>query len=100
VGKRFAAGGRGGAYMFLNERESAVSDFETAARLSKAQGDTEGYHNAMKVMEVLGIKHIISDSDILFLGSLNVASNPLALFGACILALSHAIWVILNHDRS
>ncbi|MEA5520614.1 YqaE/Pmp3 family membrane protein [Limnoraphis robusta] len=37
---------------------------------------------------------------LLFLGSLNVGSNPIATVGACILALSHAIWVILNHDRS
>lgn len=49
--------GRGAAYVFLNDRESGASDLETAARLSQAQGDTEGYQNAMKVMKVLKIKH-------------------------------------------
>ncbi|MEG4516880.1 MULTISPECIES: YqaE/Pmp3 family membrane protein [unclassified Microcoleus] len=33
-----------------------------------------------------------------FLGSLNVASNPLALLGACILLIIHALWVVFNED--
>ncbi len=35
---------------------------------------------------------------IVFLGSLNVASNPLALVGACILLIIHALWVVFNED--
>ncbi|KKD35604.1 hypothetical protein WN50_24460 [Limnoraphis robusta CS-951] len=35
---------------------------------------------------------------LLFLGSLNVASNPIATVGACILLIIHAIWVIVKHD--
>ncbi len=119
--------GRGGAYMFLNDRESAASDLETAAILSQAQGDTEGYQNAMKVMEVLGIKHRISDSSItdntpspvpvlhvvaaIFFPPLGVfltvglgihfwISLVLTFVFTWIPGMIHAVWLVYNHDRS
>lgn len=119
--------GRGGAYMFLNDRESATSDLETAARLSQAQGDTEAYQNAMKVMEVLGIKHRISDSSItdntpspvpvlhvvaaIFFPPLGVfltvglgihfwISLVLTFVFTWIPGMIHAVWLVYNHDRS
>ena len=119
--------GRGGAYMFLNDRESAASDLETAAILSQAQGDTEGYQNAMKVMEVLRIKHRSSSSDIsdnkqrpvqmshvvaaiLFpplgvfltvgLGIHFWISLVLTFVFTWIPGMIHAVWLVYNHDRS
>jgi len=117
--------GRGGAYRFLNDRESAASDLETAARLSQAQGDTEGYQNAMKVMEVLGIKRRISDSDItdnkqspvpmlhivaaIFFPPLGVfltvglgihfwINLVLTFVFTWIPGMIHALWLVFNHD--
>ena len=119
--------GRGGAYMFLNDRESAASDLETAAILSQAQGDTEGYQNAMKVMEVLGIKHRSSDTSIsdnkqspvpvlhivaaIFFPPLGVfltvglgihfwISLVLTFVFTWIPGMIHAVWLVYNHDRS
>lgn len=119
--------GRGGAYVFLNDRESAASDLQTAARLSQAQGDTEGYQNAMKVMEVLRIKQRSSDSSIsdnkqspvpvlhvvaaIFFPPLGVfltvglgihfwISLVLTFIFTWIPGMIHAVWLVYNHDRS
>lgn len=119
--------GRGGAYRFLNDRESAASDLETAARLSQAQGDTEGYQNAMKVMEVLRIKQRSSDSSIsdnkqspvpvlhvvaaIFFPPLGVfltvglgihfwINLVLTFVFTWIPGMIHAVWLVYNHDRS
>lgn len=122
--------GRGGAYVFLNDRESAASDLETAARLSQAQGDTEGYQNAMNMINLLGIRQRSSDSSISHDDRQRPGNNkfipivaailfpPLAVYWTVglgtqfwinlvltfvfpwIPGMIHAVWLIYNHDRS
>jgi len=122
--------GRGGAYVFLNDRESAASDLETAARLSQAQGDTEGYQNAMNMINLLGIRQRSSDSSISHDDRQKPGNNkfipivaailfpPLAVYWTVglgtqfwinlvltfvfpwIPGMIHAVWLIYNHDQS
>jgi tetratricopeptide (TPR) repeat protein len=119
--------GRGGAYVLLNDRESAVSDFETAARLSQAQGDTEAYQNAMMLMKFPGITQRSSDSNIsdnkqrpvqishvvaaIFFPPLGVyltvglgtqfwINLVLTFAFTWIPGVIHALWLMFNHDRS
>ncbi|MEG4230044.1 tetratricopeptide repeat protein [Microcoleus sp. N9_B2] len=118
---------RGGAYVFLNDRKSAVSDFETAARLSQAQGDTEAYQNVMMLMKFPGSTQSSSDSDIsnnkqrpvpvshvvaaIFFPPLGVyltvglgtqfwINLVLTFVFTWIPGMIHAVWLVYNHDRS
>ena len=119
--------GRGGAYALLNDRESAASDLNTAARLSQAQGDTEAYQSAMMLMKLQGITQRSSDSSIsdnkqspvpvlhivaaIFFPPLGVfltvglgihfwISLVLTFVFTWIPGMIHAVWLVYNHDRS
>lgn len=120
--------GRGGAYVLLNDRKSADSDFDTAARLCQAQGDTEGYQNVMNIINCLPMKrerssessitdnkqspvpvfHVVAA--ILFpplgvfltvgLGIHFWINLVLTLVFTWIPGMIHAVWLVYNHDRS
>lgn len=119
--------GRGGAYGFLNDRESAASDLDTALRLSQAQGDTEAYQSAMMVIKLLGITKKSSESSISDNKPSSVQMShvvaailfpPLGVFLTVGLGIHfwinlvltfvftwipgmiHAVWLVYNHDRS
>lgn len=116
--------GRAGAYFMLpnDYKSAAASDYESAARLSQAQGDTEAYQQAMKLLDITGGNSSISDNKqspfqmshivaaILFpplgvfltvgLGIHFWISLVLTFVFTWIPGMIHAVWLVYNHDRS
>ena len=115
---------RAGAYFMLpNEYKSAAaSDYESAARLSQAQGDTETYQSAMKWVGITGGNSSISDNNkiqrpvqishvvaaIFFpplgvyltvgLGTQFWINLVLTFAFTWIPGVIHALWLVFNHD--
>lgn len=119
--------GRGVAYRFLNDRESAVSDYDAAARLSLDRGDTKGYQKVMMLIESVGITQGSSEKSIndnklspvpishivaaIFFPPLGVFLTVglgfhfwinliLTFVFTWIPGVIHALWLVFNHDRS
>jgi tetratricopeptide (TPR) repeat protein/uncharacterized membrane protein YqaE (UPF0057 family) len=119
--------GRATAYTSLDDMTSAASDYDTAARLSQAQGDTEASQDAMMLADILRNAEGSSDSSIsdnkpspvpvvhvvaaIFFPPLGVFLtvglgfhfwvNLVLTFGLTwIPGMIHAVWLVYNHDRS